>query len=589
MKQRAEQARVWTTPEEDQADEAFGPVRCDMLRQSGWQYLLDLRRSDASVLCYDCTKGATSLLLSRLYRRVTVINARAEQLETIERHLSLEGVTTVSYRIVRHAADFLALGDLPYDGIVIHDIGATIVRRAHDGDELPSLEELLKGAHAVLAADGFAYLGMRNRHSYLRVRDGWRNAADRRSLTADTAKRALAAAGFGAIAAYPFLLEGACVAEVIPGRGYRSAKGAFALGGKFKESVLGRWGASRFASGYGLVSHKDDATRQSALDRLLNGHLEYGLPIPPGRHELKRYLVLNWGKVILAIGQGSSRYGECVLILSGERQPTQSRRREAQVLRALAARSLSMGKYIPRYLGEFAVDGATCFVMRAIPGVSIDQPVSWLDELTVQATDFIARFQSETCCTRTIDEAAYSRLFGELFRRARARNAPVAPELASLEAAVRAVVMGMNLPVVWVHGDYKIENLIFDDTTRELRGVIDWEHSDEHGLPMLDLLYLLIYNRRLRESVDLISAFGSLVLGGLRENERSVFARYARLVPLSASAQNVLQAMYFVHHIGVRVKYALDSEEAATRMREMLALCERTTGAEYPVRAAAQR
>ena len=588
MKHCAEDPPAWTATEESQPDEPVGPVRWDSLSHRGWQYFLDLRRSDASVLCYDCMEGATSLLLSRLYRHVTVINARAEQVEKIQRRLSMEGVTAVSYRIVRQAADFLALGNPPYDGIVIHDLAGTIVRRVQRGDDLPSLEELLKGAYAVLAPDGFAYVGMRNRHSYSRLREGWRNAAYRRSLTVGAGRQMLAAAGFRAIASYPLLLEGPRIAEVIPARGYRSARGALSFGEKFKESALGRWGARQFASGYGLVARKDDAPTESALERLLNCHREYGLPIPPGPLELKRYLVLNWGKVILSIGTGPSRYGEYVLVLTGERLPTLRRRREARMLSALAERQLATGKLIPRFLGEFPVDGATCFVMRAFPGLSIDQPVPWLDQLTAQAADFISRLQSETCCTTTIDEAAYSRLFGDLFHRARARNAPLVPELASLEAAVRAVVMGMELPIVWFHGDYKIENLIFDDTTQELLGVIDWELSDEHGLPMLDLLYLLIYNRTLRESVDLLSALGSLVLRGPRENERSVFARYTSQVPVSTSVQKILQAMFFVHHFGVRYKYLLDSEEEVRRVREMLVVLERAARAGRSVSALAQ-
>jgi len=583
LKHHAVQAPVQAAPKEVQPDDASGPVRWDMFRQSGWQFLLDLRRSDASVLCYDCSNGATSLLLSSLYRHVTVINARAEQLELIERRLSLEGVTAVSYGIVRKAADFLVLPNPPYDGIVIHDLDASIVRRARDEDDLPSLDELLKGANAILAPDGFAYIGMRNRNSYLRVRDGWRNVADRRSLTPGAGKRALAAAGFPAVVSHPLLLEGARIAALIPESGYRSATGAIAFRERFKECALNKWGASRFASGYGLVAHKDAAPRQSALDRLLNGRAVYGLPIPAGCHKLKRYLVLNTGKVFLSIGQGSSRYGEYVLILTGDSLPTLRRRREAKVLRALAARSLSLSRFFPRFVGEFSVDGAFCFVMREFPGFSIDRSVRWLDELTAQAVDFIARFHLETQCAATIDESVYSRLFGDLFRRAGVQNAPVALELASLEAAVRAVVMGMELPIVWFHGDYKIENLIFDDTTRDLLGVIDWELSEEHGLPLLDPLYLLIYNRILRESVDLLSALGSLVLQGLREDERSVFASYASHIPLSVSAQKVLQAMFFVHHIGVRNTYMYDSEEEVRRVREMLTLLEQATGAGRPV------
>ena len=476
------------------------------------------------------------------------------------------------YQVVRGAEDFGALRDAPYAGIVIHDLEASVVRRGKAEDGQPSLQELLEGAREVLEPGGFAYVSMRNRLSYSRVRDGFRNPIYRRCLTAGTGALALAAAGFGTVASHAFLLEGPCIAELVAPAGYLAARGAFSLAEKFKRFALGRRGARVFAAGYGLVARTDASPPHGVLERLLNGHDEYGLPISPGPHELKRYLVMNWGKVILSIGPASSKYGEYVLVLTRERQPTLHRRREALVLVALAERPLSQAGCIPRFLGEFAVDGASCFVMRAIAGVSIDRHSPWHEELTVSAVEFIAVFHSETRSCTMLDERVYGRLFGSLFARARERNEQLAPELERLEREVRAAVIGVEMPVVWLHGDYKIENMLFNETTRQLQGVIDWEHSEESGLPRLDLLYLLAYNRVLTRGGDLLAAVRDFVVDGPTEFERRMFERYDAIVPGTAHAAGILNAMFFIHHIGVRFKYALESDEVARGVRDLLLL-----------------
>ena len=553
-------------------DEPVSPILWDMFREGGWQYLLNPQEGNGSVLCYDCTEGGIALLLTHMYRHVTLIHASKDHLERIRRRVSLEGVTAIRYQVVREASDFRTLADSPYTGFVIHDFEATVFRRGKGDGERPVLHELLAGAREVLSPDGFVYISMRNRLSYSILRDGWSNPIYRRCMTSMSAKRALTSAGFGDVQAHPFILEGPYVSELVPEGGYLAAKGGFSLVEKFKQIALGRRGSRYFAAGYGLVARKDALPFRSTLERLLNGHAEYGLPIPPGRLELKRYLVLNWGKVILSVGSKLSKYGEYVLVLTRERRPTFHRRREAETLRALAERKLSQGDRIPRFLGEYPVDGAACFVMRTIPGISIDRPGPGLEALTGQAVGFICVFHAETLNRVKIDEQAYARLFGDLFRKATARYAPLAPELAQLERLVRAGIIGTELPIVWMHGDFKIENMIFSETEKELRGVIDWEHSVECGLPMLDILYLLTYNRALCAAGDLLPAIRSLIVRGPSEFERRMLARYAGHVPVEASLEKILQAMFFVHHIGVRFKYIFESELVVSGLREMLSL-----------------
>jgi aminoglycoside phosphotransferase (APT) family kinase protein len=49
-----------------------------------------------------------------------------------------------------------------------------------------------------------------------------------------------------------------------------------------------------------------------------------------------------------------------------------------------------------------------------------------------------------------------------------------------------------DYPVTWVHGDYRLDNLVLDPSTKQVRAVLDWEMSTG-GDPLMDLAVLLVY------------------------------------------------------------------------------------------------
>ena len=538
-----------------------------MAELGGWQYLVDLERGHGAVLCYECAGGATAMLLARLFRRVVVIHSLPRELSAIEARLSREKRDGVTCHRVGRPGDLRMLPEAPYEGIVVHDAAARFVNIRDNGTAF-SLDALLQAGTALLKPGGFVFVGMRNRHSYLRLRGGGRTNMDRLACTPAEVRQLLKKCGLHHVRSHALLLEGQRIRELLPGAGYRASRLAGSKE-KIKAALLNAWGAQRFASGYAVTATKGPALSGSVLDRLLDGHSRYGLPIPPGPLELRRYLVLNWGNVVLLVGRPAASEAEFALVLTSLPHATAGRRREASMLRALSARKLSLARYIPRFLGEFQVEGAACFVMHAFPGVAIDHPTPSLGELTAQAMDFITALHSET---RSASADLYGELFGRLFDHARTGNEPLAGALDRLEHRVRERMAGAPLPAVWLHGDFKIENMIFDDRTHELLGVIDWEHSDERGLPMLDPLYLIIYNRTLRDRVDVLTALDGLARRGPSVAEEKALERYRDSIGIDASAHAVFLAMFFVHHIAVRYRYALDSGETQRRVRGMIDL-----------------
>jgi aminoglycoside phosphotransferase (APT) family kinase protein len=71
------------------------------------------------------------------------------------------------------------------------------------------------------------------------------------------------------------------------------------------------------------------------------------------------------------------------------------------------------------------------------------------------------------------------------------RNLPAFPRLARwLQDEVNGLTMDYEVTVV--HGDYRLDNLILDPGTRQVRAVLDWEMSTL-GDPLMDLALLLVY------------------------------------------------------------------------------------------------
>jgi aminoglycoside phosphotransferase (APT) family kinase protein len=52
--------------------------------------------------------------------------------------------------------------------------------------------------------------------------------------------------------------------------------------------------------------------------------------------------------------------------------------------------------------------------------------------------------------------------------------------------------LAADYPVTFVHGDYRLDNLVLDGSSKDVRAVLDWEMSTL-GDPLMDLAVLLVY------------------------------------------------------------------------------------------------
>jgi len=167
------------------------------------------------------------------------------------------------------------------------------------------------------------------------------------------------------------------------------------------------------------------------------------------------------------------------------------------------------------------------------------------------------------------DESGFDRVVRPLIESAAERNPDFAASVVRLAGTLRDRMRGVTLPVVFQHGDFKVENAIYEPGTCRLLSVIDWEHARRPGLPVLDLLYLLVYNRIIR-GADAAQAIDELIVQEAYTGpERERLQRYLSALGLDQTTLPSLRALFLVHHVGCRIHLPADPKLRA-KFGEML-------------------
>lgn len=196
------------------------------------------------------------------------------------------------------------------------------------------------------------------------------------------------------------------------------------------------------------------------------------------------------------------------LTADAERSTTQHR----QVVTTLHGMPMLRSFYalVPRALAWGAFEDQIYYLETAIAGeVASDlvrrraEPASFKHE----AVRAIRQLHLGTAQRRVVDTAAFARLAGDdlgsLYQQSERWPVPtlMRDALQSLEALLRRRLVGLDLPFGWIHGDYWPGNMLVQPGG--LSGIIDWDRAMPNQLPLLDILHLLAYVRKMQQRTEL--------------------------------------------------------------------------------------
>lgn len=173
-----------------------------------------------------------------------------------------------------------------------------------------------------------------------------------------------------------------------------------------------------------------------------------------------------------------------------------------QILRSLAADTRipeRLGHAIPQIIAHGEFRRRPFSIENAIPGVSaqtlmyrrherealIDKAVEWLSDFHTVTRSMPLDIEKEIAAAATILPKVTSISFTD-----------------KTVSFLRESLEELNLPAIHSHGDFWIGNLMFNQSSGQLTGVLDWGGARQHAPPLGDLLNLLCARKDILTTYD---------------------------------------------------------------------------------------
>ena len=132
---------------------------------------------------------------------------------------------------------------------------------------------------------------------------------------------------------------------------------------------------------------------------------------------------------------------------------------------------------------------------------------------------------------------------------------------------LRRRVVGRVFPLVPTHGDFWINNLMWDSGRGEISGVLDWDRGQPRGLPLLDLFQLLFQRTHYLYSLHSRWSLRRTLGAGFPGREGRMIRAYAERFGLSEEQIEDLFCRYWLGEAASNADTFLSAREAQRAMR----------------------
>jgi hypothetical protein len=196
--------------------------------------------------------------------------------------------------------------------------------------------------------------------------------------------------------------------------------------------------------------------------------------------------------------------------------------RESTVFTQLSDAALpeDVRSVLPRRLAAGQVRGCTFVVDALLPGQPAERFAKgpgW-PALQGAALAAVAALHHATASVRVGDDAlvrdwvdAPVAVLAAVLKRFPQVTSPA--RLEAVREQITSALVGRDLTVCWVHGDFWPGNLLVDPASQRLTGIVDWDLAAPSELPIHDYLHLLLYRRRVIHGGEIGDIVSGLLSG----------------------------------------------------------------------------
>ncbi len=131
-----------------------------------------------------------------------------------------------------------------------------------------------------------------------------------------------------------------------------------------------------------------------------------------------------------------------------------------------------------------------------------------------------------------------------------------ADQLLQVVDDLQELMVGRAISFTQTHGDFYVSNVFCDTSSGEVCGVIDWDASEDAGLPLIDLLHFLQGCGEDRRKMPIGKRIVSAVAGELlSEFELNLMNSYMDELKVDRKLVGPLTVLYWARHVCVHIKY----------------------------------
>ncbi|MFA5118293.1 MAG: phosphotransferase [Candidatus Omnitrophota bacterium] len=517
--------------------------------RAAFKFLLSIKNRKR-LLTIDTLFGTTTLSLAQDYERVYCLHPEMDMVRCIKERAALKGVKNISFARVS-PAKHLPFRESFFDGIVLHNIENLwdtkwpVMRKV----EMTFIESLMKECARVVSPTGFIFVSFKNRMGRFIVN---RNLNEKRPFSLVDIERLIRSESLKIHKTYLLMPESVFAEEIVDVSvkpyEYKRQPGLREL---IKYFVVSSRFFKYFAPALGVLISFDTGY-VSFIEEIIDDYRRRFAP--ECRISIKKFLICSAHTILLMVDFDNEKRGAIIRIPLNE-EGLKRCMDNFEILRNLRQVNDILKKEVPAALAEGEHQGKKYFVETELLGITLTNQSSHINECMLQAVETLIDFHMATSRSIFIDVEVFDAYFSGYFSDCRAmlRKRGIVDTLEDFEVYVKKRLLNRRLNLVWMHGDYKIDNFIVSPGTFRIKGIIDWDLSRKEGLPLLDILYLFGYNDVLFLQRNISEVFANKFLPlNLNEFESGLLKKYQVALDVPDGLFMPLLVMFWLHHIVYR-------------------------------------
>ncbi len=217
---------------------------------------------------------------------------------------------------------------------------------------------------------------------------------------------------------------------------------------------------------------------------------------------------------------------------------------------------------LPRVLYQGLYENHLYWLEAPLPGVSASRVIQQSkrrDIVLRAAVETILCLHQRTSRVVTFDEILFKKWVLDPLRAIRESTLPLYyfrshAILSEIEQRLARRLLGKPVTVCWIHGDYWPENILVTPDGARVTGIVDWELSHPDGLPLIDLINLLLSTYRVLEAKEL----GHLIIELLEQGElppewKTIYDEVCQRLGNNLPAIQDVLILFWIQHTSTKV------------------------------------